>query len=350
MVPLPVAAPQPWSVEPQYPPPFPPHGHLSFAGDSRFPQDFGEKTSMSRRISFLVLAVVIGSLPAEVVYGEKGSPEPAGRPLVLKAGSFQHYIDDFNQHDEELYRQLVPNSAAWAFLQENIPFLDCPDKEIEQIYYFRWWTFRKHVKQTPEGFVITEFLPPVAWAGKYNTINCAAGHHLREGRWLGNPKYLDDYSIFWFRKGGNVRNYSFWAADSLWARYLVDGDDRLIKVLLPDLIANYEAWEKQRRDSNGLFWQHDGLDGMEVSIGGDGYRATINSYMYGEALAIAKMADHCGQRAVAEPLPPRSGRDQAAGARETVGRGRPVLQSSTPRRRRQAIRCPRAARLHAVVL
>ena len=136
---------------------------------------------MSRRISFLVLAVVIGSLPAEVVYGEKGSPEPAGRPLVLKAGSFQHYIDDFNQHDEELYRQLVPDSAAWAFLQENIPFLDCPDKEIEQIYYFRGGR-PKHVKQTPEGFVITEILPPVAWAGKYKHDQLCHGPSPDKGR------------------------------------------------------------------------------------------------------------------------------------------------------------------------
>ena len=140
----------------------------------------------------------------------------------------------------------------------------------------------------------------MGWAGKYNTINCAAGHHLREGRWLGNPKYLDDYSLFWLHKGGNVRGYSFWAADSLWARYLVTGDDRLFKKLLPNLIANYEGWEKERRDPNGLFWQHDGLDGMEVSISGDGYRATINSYMYGDALAIANMAHHLGQGAVAE--------------------------------------------------
>ena len=140
----------------------------------------------------------------------------------------------------------------------------------------------------------------MGWAGKYNTINCAAGHHLREGRWLVEPKYLDDYSVFWFRKGGSVRSYSFWAADSIWARYLVTGDDRLVKELLPDLIANYEAWERERRDANGLFWQEDGQDGMEVSISGSGYRATINAYMYGDAVAIAKMADHLGQKAVAE--------------------------------------------------
>jgi predicted GH43/DUF377 family glycosyl hydrolase len=255
----------------------------------------------SRRISFLALVVAMGAMPGGAVYAEKAAPDKsAGGAYLLKADALKRYVDDFNKNDEELYVQAVPNAAAWAFLRENIPLLDCPDKDIEQVYYFRWWTFRKHVKQTPEGFVITEFLPPVGWAGKYNTINCAAGHHLHEGRWLSDPKYLDDYSIFWFRQGGNVRSYSFWAADSLWARYLVSGDDRLIHKLLPDLIGNYEAWEKQRRDPNGLFWQQDGQDGMEVSISGSGYRATINAYMYGDALAIAKMADHFGQPAVAE--------------------------------------------------
>ena len=62
-----------------------------------------------------------------------------------------------------------------GFLSTNIPLFECPDKDFEQIYYFRWWTYRKHIKQTPDGFVITEFLPHVGWAGKHNTINCAAG-------------------------------------------------------------------------------------------------------------------------------------------------------------------------------
>ena len=235
------------------------------------------------------------------------SPQPdAPQPCVLQPGAFRHYIDGFNRNDRELYAQCVPNAESWDFLRSNIPLLDCPDKEIEEIYYFRWWTYRKHIKQTPDGFVITEFLPKVGWAGKHNTISCAAGHHFREGRWLNDPKFLDDYSVFWFRKGGSVRTYSFWAADSIWSRFLVTGDDRLIRELLPDLIANYEAWEKERRDNNGLFWQEDGRDGMEVSISGalskgaEGYRATINSYQYGDAIAIARMADRLGRKDLAE--------------------------------------------------
>jgi len=229
------------------------------------------------------------------------SSQPAvPKPQVLQADSFKHFVDEFNQNDEELYAGCFSNSVAWGFLKNNIPLFECPDKDLTEIYYFRWWTYRKHINKTPVGYVITEFLPPVEWAGQYNTIDCPAGHHLHEGRWLNNPKYLDDYSLFWFRKGGEPRRYSFWAAESLWARYLVTGQAGLIKELLPDLIANYEVWEQTHRDTNGLYWQIDDRDGMEVSIGGSGYRATINSYMYGDAMAIANIARLAGKQAVAE--------------------------------------------------
>ena len=102
--------------------------------------------------------------------------------LVLKTESFRHYVDDFNKDDNELHQGYFPNATSWDFLKKNIPLLDCPDEEIQRTYYFRWWTYRKHIKQTPAGFVVDEFLPNVAWAGKYNSINCAAAHHIYEGR------------------------------------------------------------------------------------------------------------------------------------------------------------------------
>jgi len=235
-----------------------------------------------------------------VARGPAGAPLPARRPLVLKPEAFGYYVDAFNQHDRETIVQHIPNAGAWAWMRQNVPLFQCPDKDIEEVYYFRWWTYRKHIKQTPAGFVITEFLPPVGWAGLYNTISCAAGHHFYEGRWIHDPQYLDDYSAFWFRKGGEPRRYSFWAADALYARYLVGGNSALLTDLLPDLMGNFDAWEKTHRDPNGLFWQIDDRDGMEVSIGGSGYRATINSYMYGDAVAIARIAELAGKQDVAD--------------------------------------------------
>ena len=116
-----------------------------------------------------------------------------------------------------------------------------------------------------------------------------------------------------------MRSYSFWIADSLVQRAAVTGDVRLALDLLPDLIANYEGWEKERLDASGLFWQVDDRDGMEVSISGvlhprhQGLRATINSYQYGDALAIAQIADLAGQADVA-----REYRDTAAKLKQLV--------------------------------
>lgn len=221
-------------------------------------------------------------------------------PEVLKAETFKHYVDKFAHNDEELTIQHVPNDEAWDFLRHNIPLFECPDEDFERTYYFRFWTYRKHIKNTSDGFVITEFLPQVNWSGKHNTINCPAGHHFYEGRWLHDPQFLDNYAVFWFRKGGSPRRYSFWAANALYNRYLVQHDQAHITDLLPDLVKNYEAWEEAKLEPDGLFWQIDDRDGMEVSIGGSGKRATINSYMYGDAVAIAQIATLAGQQDVAD--------------------------------------------------
>lgn len=266
---------------------------------------FNYFTPVSTRDGLSIISTVLIHIAALgcVVTGGVGDAAPAvvvPTPAVLQAESFHHYITQFNKDDEELQQNIYPNAVAWDFLKENIPLLDCPDDEIQRAYYFRWWTYRKHIKKTPEGFIVDEFLPPVSWAGKYNAISCPAGHHFYEGRWLRDPRFLDDYARFWFRGGGDVRAYSFWAADAMWARALVTGDTQVALDLLPDLIRNYEEWEKARRDANGLFWQVDDRDGMEVSIGGSGYRATINSYMYGDAVAIVRIATLAGRKDIAK--------------------------------------------------
>ena len=97
----------------------------------------------------------------------------------------------------------ISNANAWEWMVANVPLFSCPDAQLEEIYYFRWWTFRKHIRQTPHGFVVTEFLAPVKHAGPYNTISCAFGHHLAEGSWLRDRRPLDDYTRFWFRSGAN---------------------------------------------------------------------------------------------------------------------------------------------------
>ena len=248
--------------------------------------------SLSRAV--LAVAAVWVCLPAAVALCADSAP------AVLDARILQGYVKTFNRHDNELYSNAFPNTKALEFLQGNIPLFDCPDEDIRRTYYYRWWSYRKHVKQTPDGYVVTEFLPQVSWSGKHNAINCPAGHHFYEGRWIHDAKYLNDYAVFWFRKGGGVRSYSFWAADAIYAMHLVHMNKALVTDLLDDLVRNYNGWEKSRLVSDGLFWQIDDRDGMEVSIGKSGKRATINSYMYGDARAIARIAELAGKADVAK--------------------------------------------------
>jgi hypothetical protein len=228
-------------------------------------------------------------------------------PVVLNPSTYQTTVEAFNRGDVELITNAVPNARAWEWMNENIPWFDCSDKELQEIYYFRWWTFRKHLKQTPSGYIVTEFLPPVPWAGKFNSISCAAGHHIDEGRWLHDRRYLDDYIRFWFRGGGKPRQYSCWLAQAIFQRYQVTGDRGFTVDLLPDLVKNFHEWEKERFDpAVGLFWQEEGSDGMEVSIGGSGFRAPLNSYMVGETASIAAIARIAGDQKLAQEFATKS--------------------------------------------
>lgn len=235
------------------------------------------------------------------------------------ADRISSYVSLFNSQDNELYKQDIPNRDASVFLQKNIPFFECPDKELEKTYYFRWWTYRKHIKKTPAGFVISEFLPDVPWAGKYNTISCAAAHHFYEGRWIKDSEILSEYAKFWFSGEGNPRLYSFGAADAIYNFCLVHGNQALLKELYPKLKENFARWEEEKQDATGMFWQVDDRDGMEMSVsgslaeGGRGYRPTINSYMYGEAVALSKIARLAGREEEA-----RTYREKAEKLKKTI--------------------------------
>ncbi|KAA6314510.1 hypothetical protein EZS27_034884 [termite gut metagenome] len=250
-------------------------------------------------LAFLILLLLITPCISK---GDNGISVPD--KSIISTSVVREYAKRFNQNDDELYVQFVPNSESADFLARNIPRFKCPDKQLEETYYFRWWTFRKYIKQTPEGYIITEFLPNVPWAGKYNDEIGSSMHHFNEGRWLHNREYLNSYALFAMRGGSNLRAYSCHVAHSLYNYFLVTGDDSHLKEFLPDFIQNFGEWEKARFDeSKGLFWQIYGQDAMEVSICGEksgnaaGYRAVINSYMIAEAKTIANIAKRFGNPA-----------------------------------------------------
>ena len=184
-------------------------------------------------------------------------------------------------------------------MEENVPWFECPDEEIEKIYYYRWWVYRKHIKKTPAGYVITEFLPEVGHSKKYNTIACASGLHVDEGKWLHNKDYISDYLKFWFSEDGEPRHYSSWLATAIYDFCCSIGDFTLAEELLPKLVENYLKWEESNLHESGLFWSYDDRDGGEYSISGSGLRPTLNSFMYADAHSIAKIASRLGENNLA---------------------------------------------------
>lgn len=229
----------------------------------------------------------------------------AAKPL-LDPEDFRHYVEQCNRDDKEDVAGSIHNADAWSWMKSNIPFFSCPDPDIELTYYYRWWTYRKHIESTPVGFVLTEFLKPVKHATTYNAISCAAGLHINEGRWLRDPRYLDDYIRFWLRGGENgslqqhFHQFSGWMAAAVYDRWLADGRTSQMLRLLDALQADYRAWVEERQVASGLFWQRDVSDGMESSISGGRHvrniRPSINSYLFGNAQAIAKIAALAGDR------------------------------------------------------
>lgn len=227
------------------------------------------------------------------------------KPMQLKAASFRHYIDYFNRMEDENIKQAIPNDSAWNWMQRNIPLFECPQQNFEELFYYRWWTIRKHIKKTEKGFVFTEFLVQRSYADKYNLISSALGHHIYEARWLHDQKYLNDNIMVWYRGNDGqpmkkLRAYSSWNIDALYNRYLVNADKKFITGLLPDLRIDYMAWEAEKRLPNGLYWQYDVRDAMEETISGGrkekNARPSINGYMYGNAKGLSAIANLAGNK------------------------------------------------------
>ena len=218
------------------------------------------------------------------------SSAPLVAQTVLKPETYHHYINQFAADEHEATGKEAADE--WPWLQSSIPLFDSSDKRFEEMYYFRWYAWQKHVVSTKRGFVITEWLPkPDAPDGFFGALPDAAMFHLAEARWLRNAKIADDDARFWLSADGTPRKYSNPIADTVRNVTLATGDTKLATDLLPALIANYHAWEESNLDADvGLYWQIDTRDAMEKSIGGDGYRPPLNSYQFADARAISEIA------------------------------------------------------------
>jgi hypothetical protein len=209
---------------------------------------------------------------------------------LLNPTNYRHYIELFRKQEQEATG--VAGTDSWPWMMQEIPWFEASDKRFEEMYYFRWYAWQKHLVSTKRGYVITEWLPkPEMKDGFFGALPDAAPFHIAEARWLRDKSIAEDDARFWMSPDANPRNYSTWLAWTLLGLTQATGDQALGTDLLPALKANYAAWEESNRDANGLFWSIDTRDAMEKSISGDGYRPPLNSYMYADARAIASLAE-----------------------------------------------------------
>ena len=206
------------------------------------------------------------------------------------------------------------DNEDWDWYRANIPFVETPDDRLDETYYYRWQLVTKHLRYgSPRvGYVATEFNHnAAAWAGSFGAITAPSGFQLYEMQWLRERRYVEDYlRAFFVSKFARPHSYSTWLADNAWVLHKVHRNDGFATGLLSELVKYYEHFEDLQFNSRlGLFWSAPIWDAMEHTVstkralrsfdGGDGYRPTLNSYMYANALAIAQIADIAGDTATA---------------------------------------------------
>lgn len=95
-----------------------------------------------KNISFLAMFVLFGQGAAAQT-----------KMSLLNTNQLREYTRYFNSLDSEDVKNYVSNAKTFEWLSNNVPLFECPDSTIQKIYYYRWWTFRKHLKETPAGFI-----------------------------------------------------------------------------------------------------------------------------------------------------------------------------------------------------
>lgn len=239
------------------------------------------------------------------------------------------------------HSQLLAGTEDQVWFENNIPLIDVPSKEIQDVYYYRWQTYKEHLVYTGAqyGYLSSEFLHPVFYGAPYGGIVAAAGHHITEGRWLREHKYGQDIVNYWLAGPGQfpkpatdavnkdtydwAHEYSFWAANAVWRQYLVTGDKDFAIGQLENLVKQYRGWDNHFNPVFGLYWQVPVWDATEFTAasyesadpyhGGAGYRPTINAYQFGDAMAIAALATLKGDSALAAEY-----RHRAEGLQESL--------------------------------
>jgi hypothetical protein len=247
------------------------------------------------------------------------------------------------------------NGSSYNWARDNLPLFEASDADMQAAYYYRAKSYRSHMTPTmyvDQPVLVSEFGAAVHWGGPYGTINAAAGHHISEGRWIRDPTAMNSDIKFWLgsmaggddaltphyangsRGSSGKTPYSEWIVSAVAKRAHVQGAFDLgldmngaeidMHSVLCGMVSWWEARTLQTRldcamarnnDDAGAgecaaaapgkfpypfcYVIDDGWDAMEGSVSGDGCRPTIGAMKYGDALAIAELAEQLGNTTLA---------------------------------------------------
>jgi mannosylglycerate hydrolase MGH1-like protein/glycosyl hydrolase family 65/F5/8 type C domain-containing protein len=217
-------------------------------------------------------------------------------------------------------RQTWWDNRDFDWLAARIPAFESPDTAIDATYYYRWELVTQHLTYgSPEtGYTFTEFIDRPFWSGAYGSISCPLGHQMEEIRWLGDHGIIEDFARYWFEApGAQPRSYSNWYGAAAWGTYEVLGDTGYLARVLPYMKRQFAGWMAEHWDAGHRMFRWDGLhDGMERNInsrqtndidsGAEGYRPTLNSYLFADARAIARASTVFGDTAGAREYSARA--------------------------------------------
>jgi len=262
------------------------------------------------RLPHIVLLACAALLPTSA--GEAQTPPPSPPPLSSAS------VSPAAMDHHRIALRHFGNDAPWY--EGRIPFFESADPNIDAVYYYRWALYRAHQRDLgAEGYISTEFLDDVPWQRQpYASLNDATGFHLGEGRWLRDRRYADDYINFMYN-GGNDRHFTDHMADSVWGRFLVDGDRGAALRHLPVMSHIYRLWDEKYDFTKGLYFVEPLLDATEYTVssidasggkdgfrGGDSFRPSVNSYMFANARALSRLAAMAGNEAMAKDYAARA--------------------------------------------
>lgn len=192
---------------------------------------------------------------------------------------------------------------------------------------------KRHLKYNHpgHGWSFTEFIQPVSWASKFQSIPDSAGHHILEGRWLRDPNYVKDLIQLYTRGGVEVisgLSYTEFIVSAIYEHAQVTGNVNFLKSQLEGMIHMYNLWNVTHNSTTGLYHRTPLSDAQEYSLPGylvggpnggpvgawdnynnnwslidngpETYRISFNSYMVSAARTISDVAMLANEHGIAE--------------------------------------------------